>query len=193
MCKCCNPKTDCRKVFGIPLAPVSLIFGCAIAAYEGWQIYETTTTTTWPNTTNAIALVLQCLILFVVVLGMISILAKWAKGVQFLVAGFRFVILAFAFSFIGMWIMWILNMYGVGMQDNVHWRPTKAEWISMGVSSAISVLLLITAWWAMSAFQSLRRVLAVGGTGWEGKNYREIKTGGKKTMVSSTSSSSDTV
>eukprot|EP01055_Gregarina_sp_Pseudo9_P002832 Gregarina_sp_Pseudo_9__2831@NODE_3061_length_767_cov_222_471154_g2791_i0_p1_GENE_NODE_3061_length_767_cov_222_471154_g2791_i0NODE_3061_length_767_cov_222_471154_g2791_i0_p1_ORF_typecomplete_len196_score42_78Fig1/PF12351_8/70Fig1/PF12351_8/0_00098DUF1700/PF08006_11/1_6e02DUF1700/PF08006_11/0_02DUF2070/PF09843_9/2_9EptA_B_N/PF08019_12/2_7e02EptA_B_N/PF08019_12/0_237TM_GPCR_Srab/PF10292_9/41_NODE_3061_length_767_cov_222_471154_g2791_i062649 len=193
-CGCCSTKTDCRKMFGIPLAPFALIIALLIIAYESYQIHTTVKGTDWPSTTAYIALALQVIQLVIAAIGFISIPIKWSAGVQFLVMGFKFILFAFIFSFIGLWVLWILRMFGIGTETEEKWRPNHNDMVMMGVTSGATVLLLVLAWWISSALQSLRRVLSAGGNGWEGRNYREIKTGGKKTMVhSDTSYSSDTV
>lgn len=180
-------------MFGIPLAPFALIVSVLLAAYEAYQIHNTLTSTDWPSTSAYIALTLQIIQLVIAVVGFISVPTKWATGVSFLVIGFKFILFAFIFSFVGMWILWIMKMCGKG-ETNEKWKPSREDIVVMSVTSAVTVLLIILSWWISSAIGSLRKVFAAGGNGWEGKNYREIKTGGKKTMVHSDSTlSSDTV
>eukprot|EP01053_Blabericola_migrator_P011407 Blabericola_migrator_1__11406@NODE_676_length_6914_cov_416_476705_g490_i0_p3_GENE_NODE_676_length_6914_cov_416_476705_g490_i0NODE_676_length_6914_cov_416_476705_g490_i0_p3_ORF_typecomplete_len195_score20_42VKOR/PF07884_14/71_NODE_676_length_6914_cov_416_476705_g490_i031663750 len=194
MCQLCKPKTDRRRLFGLPLALFGLLLGGLLVGYKCWEMQATVVATSWPGTGSYIALALHALIAAIALVGMISILARWALGVHIFSAGFRFILFAVAFSMIGNWVLWICNMNGIGMENNVHWKPTRKDWSSMIAETVLNLFVLAIGFWAMSGLQSLRRVIAVGGSGWEGKNYREIKTGGKQTMVHSESdSSSDTV
>lgn len=91
-----------------------------------------------------------------------------------LVAAVRFVVCAYVFSLIALWVTWICQMNGRGTTDGKPWDPTQDDWIEMGALTGVMVIVLILAWYALSAFASLKMIFLAGGSGWEYKNYKQL-------------------
>eukprot|EP01053_Blabericola_migrator_P011049 Blabericola_migrator_1__11048@NODE_642_length_7106_cov_1724_731212_g82_i1_p4_GENE_NODE_642_length_7106_cov_1724_731212_g82_i1NODE_642_length_7106_cov_1724_731212_g82_i1_p4_ORF_typecomplete_len187_score18_41AspAl_Ex/PF06826_12/0_0097DUF4190/PF13828_6/6_5e02DUF4190/PF13828_6/0_061WTF/PF03303_13/0_23WTF/PF03303_13/1_6e03MARVEL/PF01284_23/12MARVEL/PF01284_23/0_34DUF373/PF04123_13/4_9Asp4/PF16996_5/1_9e03Asp4/PF16996_5/0_87DHHC/PF01529_20/81DHHC/PF01529_20/4_9DUF1129/PF06570_11/1_2DUF267/PF03268_14/0 len=180
MCLCCKPKTEFAHVFGcLPLALGSLIIGLVIGAYTAYQLYTIITHNNFPNSMGSaewITFAMQAIIGLLIFIGLISIPAKWAKGVNLLAMGFKFILMATVVTVITSWVSAIMSIYGVGQEERKN--PTKEDYIYLGILTGYAVLLFAISWWVASAFASLGRVLTVGGSGWEGKNWKEIKSKG---------------
>eukprot|EP00923_Selenidium_pygospionis_P052105 GHVN01090152.1.p1 GENE.GHVN01090152.1~~GHVN01090152.1.p1 ORF type:complete len:191 (-),score=20.93 GHVN01090152.1:149-655(-) len=102
-------------------------------------------------------------------LGLIGIIFRVSSLVKCLETGFEIVLWCAIFGFIFTWIGWIVDLTAN------KWKPQTDEIIWMVTFCISHIIFFIASYWILGLFKSLAKVISVGGSGWERKNYMEVE------------------
>lgn len=169
-----HSKKDCRKILCLPLAVFGIIYGVFQIAYGA--VYLSYAILDWDEssqTASWIAAVLNGVLIVFGVLGLVAILTRWSSGMSFFMIVIKMTLVMFVMSLVTNWVVAICAWAGI-KSDGVK-EMTKERTAALIVVSVTSLVGILLCWIALSCFGSLQKVLQAGGSGFEKKNYKEIR------------------
>lgn len=164
----CSPKkTFSRMCCCLPLSLFGLIVSVILIICGVTEVIAAPRSSSWPDFSSISSLIVGLIEIAAGCCGFAACVCRWSGGATCFVWTFQIVMISKVLSLIIVIVRLIIALAQKKKQSN--------EEIAGSIYSCIvSILIIVAYWWITCCFASLQKVLSVGGTGWEYKNYKDI-------------------
>lgn len=176
---CCPPKRDYSTFFCcLPLALAAIFMSLILIWWGSWEIYGSAVATYFPDFATVTIMIVGCFRLLCGLFGILAIICKTSKFMNWLICGYDMILWVCAVSFVYQWIVWGCQLGGVGTSDGKAWDPNGDEIAMMVIFTVMTIIFLACGYWILGIFYSLSAIYDAGGSGWERMSAKELEADG---------------
>lgn len=174
--RCCpHARKDWDKVCCCcPIALGVLVISLVFIAWGSTSIFVGVRAPNFSRWESIVPLIVGILKVLLGICGCIAVILRNETLAKISAVAHKICLTIFVSQFFVQWIVWICLLSGI-LTGGKKWKPTTNEIFHMVSFTLYNLFLFSIALWILSIFRSFHMIVTAGGTGWERKNYKDIK------------------